>query len=179
MIKFELADPKGNNSEDAVVYIPGQDYVMFNNIQWHLDRVLKDVSEEWIGCLFDAGLTISFIQKSVAGVITTHSAKIVMPRQLSENISSMRLRQAAKLLSAVKRVSGAMKDAIRLMRSLDDEMEQEGMGDAKLAMHEFIQGNRKAVSFQTMKKTLRMVENEAVEIMHKELDLPPLKKHKH
>lgn len=179
MIKFELADPKGNNSEDAVVYIPGQDYVMFNNIQWHLDRVLKDVSEEWIGCLFDAGLTISFIQKSVAGVITTHSAKIVMPKPLAVNVSSMRLRQAAMVLSAVKRVSRAMKDAMRLMRSLDDEMENEGLGDAKLGIHEFIQAHKKAVSFQTMKKTLRMVEDEAVEIMHMELDLPPMKKHKH
>ena len=153
MIKFELANPDGNNAEDAVVYIPGQDYVMFNGIQWHLDRVLEEANEEWVGCVFDTE-KISFMQQSASGLIM-HSAKIVVGQ-------SMRLTQAAVLLKAAKRASDAVKDVTRLMRSFDRRV----AGDAKIPWA--IQKRRGAVSFEGMKKTLRMVEDE----MHEELDIP-------
>jgi hypothetical protein len=176
MIKFELANPDGNNAEDAVVYIPGLDYVMFNGIQWHLDRVLEEVNDEWVGCVFDTE-KISFMQQSASGLIM-HSAKIVVGKSAEQQISSMRLTQAAVLLKAAKRASEAVKDVTRLMRSFDRRVEEEfaGAGDAKLGIPWAIQKRRGAVSFEGMKKTLRMVEDESLEIMHEELDIRPLGK---
>jgi hypothetical protein len=102
MIKFELAHPDGCNAEDAVVYIPGQDYVMFNGIQWHLERALENVDESWVGCVFDTS-TISFIQQS--GLIV-HSANIAVEPE------------AVVLLRAAKRASEAIQDVVRLMHRI-------------------------------------------------------------
>lgn len=100
MIKFELAD--GCNADDAVVYIPGQDYVMFNGIQWHLERALENVDESWVGCVFDT-TTISFIQQS--GQIV-HSVNIAVEPE------------AVVLLRATKRASEAIQDVARLMHRI-------------------------------------------------------------
>ena len=198
MVKFELVNTPGRNSEDAVVYYPGQNYVMFSGIQFKLNRVLHEANENWVGCVFDSELnkSIHFIERKPNGQHIVHTAELVSTDEQEEEgdaattdededvvewtpenekrLSSMRLTQAAILLKAVKRASESMNDIVRLLKSFDREMENEFPtgGGVKLGIHDFIRKRKDAVSFDHMNKTLRMVENESIEIMHEELDIP-------
>lgn len=211
MPKFELANLSGRNSEDAVVYFPGQNYVMFGGIQFRLDRVLHEANEHWVGCVFlGDGLSnnnnkkIHFIERRpLSGQFIVHAVGLVFSTDDEEEgeaitttaseedeeddatvvgwtlekekrLSSMRLTQAAILLKAVKRASESVNEIARLTRSFDRKMENEfpDGGGVKLGINNFIRKRKDAVSLDDMKKTLRMVENESIEIMHEELDIP-------
>ena len=201
MIKFELARSNGGNSDDAVVYFPGQDYVVFNGIQMKLDRVLH-ANKDWVGCIFGNGLNqnmIHFIERPLTGGMITHTAELFpqgitgvengtssSSRRVEERekqISSMRLTQAAVLLKAVKRASESVNDVVQLIKSFDRQIEQEfsdiDTKHVKLGIVEFIKKHRGAVPFDAMEKTLQMVEDESIEIMHEELDIPPFKRTRH
>ncbi len=73
MIEFELTNPEGN-SPSAVVYTPGQDYVMFNGLMWHLEDALPAEAGGWVGCVFVEATTIVFIDGASGEV--AHSAKL-------------------------------------------------------------------------------------------------------
>ncbi len=92
-------------------------------------------------------------------------------------VSSMRVRQAAVLLKAAKRASESVGDIMRLIKLFDREAG--GQKSSKLGIIDFLRKRRGAVSFQAMERTLQMVEDESIEIMHEELDLPPLKRLRH
>ena len=92
-----------------------------------------------------------------------------------KKLSSMRLTQAAILLKAVKRATESMHNIVRLVRSFDREMENEFPegGGVKLGILDFIRKRKaSAASFDDINKTLCIVENESIEIMHEELDIP-------
>ena len=79
MVKFELANASGNNSDDAVVYFPGQNYVMFCGIQFRLDRVLQ-VNEDWVGCKFvneQNKQSIHFIECKPNRQCILHTAELI------------------------------------------------------------------------------------------------------
>ena len=79
MIKFELVDLEGGGCSQensaAVVYLQGQSYVMFNKLQFKLDRVL-DAKADWVGCCLDFGL-IHFMKSANGILVVAQSAKIV------------------------------------------------------------------------------------------------------
>ena len=220
MIQFQLAHPSkstlanSDSSNDVMVYMPGQDYVMFNGLKIQLDRVLSRANENWIGCVFCPYNRINFIEcprKSGGGVIV-HSAEIVsssttaaatttasvssdvvvVPKVKRDEddsdeddedskISSMRVRQAAVLLKATKRASESVGEVLRLIKSFDREAEVEGFsGSAKLGIVDCLRKRRGGeISLHAMERTLRMIEDESVEIIHEELDIPPLKRLRH
>ncbi len=206
MIKFEFAKPKGANAENAMVYLPGQDYVMFNGLKIQLDRVLR-ANENWVGCVFCPYNRINFIECTKGGGgnngVVVHSAEIVSSSTMEtkgkmhgseseadeeeeerqdQRISSMRVKQAAILLKAVKRASESVGDVVRLIKSFDREAE-EGCFDrdsgAKLGIADCLRKRRGAVSLRAMERTLQMLEDESIEIIHEELDIPPLKRLRH
>ena len=220
MIQFQLAHPSkstlanSDSSNDVMVYMPGQDYVMFNGLKIQLDRVLSRANENWIGCVFCPYNRINFIEcprKSGGGVIV-HSAEIVsssttaaatttasvssdvvvVPKVKRDEddsdeddedskISSMRVRQAAVLLKATKRASESVGEVLRLIKSFDREAEVEGFsGSAKLGIVDCLRKRRGGeISLHAMERTLQMIEDESVEIIHEELDIPPLKRLRH
>jgi hypothetical protein len=220
MIQFQLAHPSkstlanSDSSNDVMVYMPGQDYVMFNGLKIQLDRVLSRANENWIGCVFCPYNRINFIEcprKSGGGVIV-HSAEIVsssttaaatttasvssdvvvVPKVKRDEddsdeddedskISSMRVRQAAVLLKATKRASESVGEVLRLIKLFDREAEVEGFsGSAKLGIVDCLRKRRGGeISLHAMERTLQMIEDESVEIIHEELDIPPLKRLRH
>jgi hypothetical protein len=199
MIKFELANASGNNSDDAMVYLPGQNYAMFCGVQFRFDRVLQP-NEDWVGCIFDGkpNGSIHFIECKPNKQFIVHTAELISTDDKGETtkedvvewtlenekkLSSMRLTQAAILLKSVRRASESMDDIVRLISSFDREMENQfpNGGGVKLGIHDFIRKSKDAVSLDNMNKTLCMVENESIEIMHEELDIPhsPFKRSRH
>ena len=242
MIQFELfaypSSSKDTNSESSssnavVIYMPGQDYVMFNGFKIQLDRVLHTANENWIGCVFCQNNRINFIEcpgkSGGGGEVIVHSAEIVSSSSSSSSssvevvssssaavvcrapssssssgssamvkkkdeeeeecdyddskkkkkVSSMRVRQAAVMLKAAKRASESVGEVLRLLKSFDHEAEVEGgiTGSVKLGIVDCLRKRRgSAVSLHAMERTLQMVEDESVEIIHEELDIPPLKK---
>jgi hypothetical protein len=78
MIAFELANPDNVVAPSVVVYTPGQDYVMFNGLMWHLDRQLPPDADGWVGCVFGARNTLSFIDGSSGEVV--HSARLMFSK---------------------------------------------------------------------------------------------------
>ena len=88
----------------------------------------------------------------------------------------MRVRQAAVMLKAAKRASESVGEVLRLLKSFDHEAEVEG----KLGFVDCLRERRgSVVSLHAMERTLQMVEDESVEIIHEELDIPPLKRLRH
>jgi hypothetical protein len=233
MIHFELfahpSSSKDTNSECSsssnavVIYMPGQDYVMFNGFKIQLDRVLHTANENWIGCVFCQNNRINFIEcpgkSGGGGEVIVHSAEIVSSSSSSSSVessaavvcrapssssssgsamvkkkdeeeecdyddnskkkkkvSSMRVRQAAVMLKAAKRASESVGEVLRLLKSFDHEAEVEG----KLGFVDCLRERRgSVVSLHAMERTLQMVEDESVEIIHEELDIPPLKRLRH
>lgn len=175
MIKFELAGPYGRNSEGAVVYFPGQDYVMFNGVKIKLDRVLC-VNENWVGCVFGLCNSVNFIERRGGGQVVIHTANTVSGDEDSaedqeRRISDLRLKQAAVLLKAVKRASESVGNLGRLIRAFDQEAE--GVDGVKLGITDFIRKRKECVQLDAMERTLQMVEDESLEIIHEELDIHP------
>jgi hypothetical protein len=204
MIKFVFAAAGSSSSSISssmcgamMVYSPGQDYVMFNGLKIQLDRVL-DANQNWVGCMFCPHNRINFIEcnGNSSSNVKLHSAEIVssstvdaaslsgaLEEEEERRVSSMRVRQAAVLLKAAKRASESVGDIMRLIKLFDREAGGGGGGrkssSAKLGIVDFLRKRRGAVSFQAMERTLQMVEDESIEIMHEELDLPPLKRLRH
>lgn len=199
MIKFEFVKPNGcSNSENAMVYMPGQDYVMFNGFKIQLDRVLHSANDDWVGCVFCPHNQINFIEQSSQSGVIVHSAEIISPftevlsalkkneededketeedyYYYDEQVSAMRVRHAAVLLKAVKHASKSMENVMRLIRSFDREVKEEGFnGRAKLRIAAHLRKMQGSVSLRAMKRTLQMVEDESVEIIHGELETPPV-----
>ena len=89
-----------------------------------------------------------------------------------------RLTQALILLKAAKRVSEAMSELTHLTRSFDKDMDREfpDVESVKLGIKEFVRKHKGAVSFRTIERTLKVIEDEAVEIMHEEMDIPTVKR---
>ena len=212
-------DDKNKNSIDAVVmYMPGQDYIMFNGLKIQLDRVLHTANENWIGCVFCSNNRINFIECGGGGEVIVHSAEIVSSSTTASSISSaaavsnnnnswasalgsvkkkdeeegsgddddskissMRVRQAAVMLKAAKRASESVGEVLRLIKLFDREAEVEGFsGSAKLGIVDCLRKRRGGeISLHAMERTLRMIEDESVEIIHEELDIPPLKRLRH
>ena len=191
MIKFELFNRSGN-SEDAVVHFPGQDYVMFNGIKIKLDRVIE-ANGDWVGCVFGPNNSVTFIERGEPAVM--HAARMVSSTttemssstqcadEEEHRISSMRVRHAAVLLKAARRATECVGELKRLIRSFDREAEDEFGGEVaecvKLGIFDLVRSSRSAVSFEAMERTLGLVEDEGVEIIHEELDIPPLKRMRH
>ena len=222
MIKFELITPGcSQESTNAVVYLQGQSYVMFNKIQIKLDCVLC-ANEDWVCCYLDAGLnqSIHFMKRNPAdgAVVLAQTAKIVSTttsemadahyrdgdeknisvaashraaKHASETIrkrsrsdeherklSTMRLKQAAKVHRAVRHASEIINEISNMMKSFDRSMEHEFAEEegAKLRILEYIRKCQGAVSLNAMEYTLKMMEDESVAIMHEELDIPPMKR---
>ena len=76
MILFELVAPGHENSPNAVVYLQGQSYILFNKLQIKLDRVL-DANEDWMGCYLDPGRIHFMMRRGDGMVAVAQSAKIV------------------------------------------------------------------------------------------------------
>jgi hypothetical protein len=76
MILFELVAPEHENSPNAVVYLQGQSYILFNKLQIKLDRVL-DANEDWMGCYLDPGRIHFMMRRGDGMVAVAQSAKIV------------------------------------------------------------------------------------------------------
>ncbi len=204
MIKFELIKPGSASSSksNVIMYFPGQDYVMLNGLQMKLDRVL-DANENWVGCVMDTSSKqlIHFMEKSgTSASMTKHTAMIVSTTisemalrrreeqtdhdeakwtdEKEKKLSTIRLTQALILLKAAKRVSEAMGEFMHLSRSFDKDMDREFPNEdsAKLGIKEFVLKHKGAVSFRTIERTLKLIEEEAVEIMHEEMDIPSSKR---
>ena len=198
MIKFELIKPGSTSSSknNVIMYFPGQDYVMLNGLQMKLDRVLE-ANENWVGCVLDTSSKqlIHFMEKSgTSASMTKHTARIVSTtisemaladdeakwtnEKKEKKLSTMRLTQALILLKAAKRVSEAMGEFMHLSRSFDKDMDREFPNEdsAKLGIKEFVLKHKGAVSFRTIERTLKLIEEEAVEIMHEEMDIPSSKR---
>jgi hypothetical protein len=180
------------------MYFPGQEYVMLNGLQIKLDRVL-DANENWVGCVLDTSSNqlIHFMEKSnTSALMTKHTARIVSttPSEMAlaerdneakwtdekkeKKLSTMRLTQALILLKAAKRVSETMGEFMHLTRSFDKDMDREFPNEdsVKLGIKEFVLKHKGAASFRTMERTLKLIEEEAVEIMHEEMDIPSSKR---
>jgi hypothetical protein len=180
MIKFELACPFGRNSEGAVVYFPGQTYVMLNGAKIRLDRVLC-VNANWVGCVFGLCNSVSFIEQRGGGQVILHTANTVTgdgesAEEQERRISELRLKQAAVLLKAVKHTTECVGNLGRLIKALDQEAE--GLDGVKLGLMDFIRKRKECVQLEAMERTLQMIENESLEIIHEELDIPAATKSK-
>jgi hypothetical protein len=200
MIKFELIKPGSTSfpKNNVIMYFPGQEYVMLNGLQIKLDRVL-DANENWVGCVLDTSSNqlIHFMEKSnTSALMTKHTARIVSttPSEMAlaerdneakwtdekkeKKLSTMRLTQALILLKAAKRVSETMGEFMHLTRSFDKDMDREFPNEdsVKLGIKEFVLKHKGAASFRTMERTLKLIEEEAVEIMHEEMDIPSSKR---
>jgi hypothetical protein len=197
MIKFELIIPgEGCTQENAnaVVYLQGQSYVMFNKLQIKLDRVL-DANKDWVGCYLDPGLSqfIHFMKRNNNMVVLAQSAKIVSTTtseilveddtddsddEREKKLSAMRLKQAATLHRSVKHAYESIKEISCMLKSFDRKMEHEFAQDegAKLGILEFLRKCRGAVSLNEIEYTLKLMEDESTAIIHEELDIPPPKR---
>lgn len=195
MIKFELIDPSNPAppKPDVMMYFPGQKYVTLNGLQIKLDRVL-DANENWLGCVLGSNQLIHFIEKRdgvssskhMAKIVTTTTSEMALRRREEEGdtagwssekekkLTTMRLTQALVLLKSIKRVSGAMEEFVCLMGAFDDDMEREFPDDdsVKLGINDFILKHKGAVSLRAIKHTLKLIEEETIEIMHEEMDIP-------
>ena len=186
MIEFELVKAGMVNSDNAVLYYPGQKYVMFNGLQIKLDRLLE-ANENWAGCYLDSGM-IHFMEKS-DGQLIKHSACILSTTtsEISheedwtdyqeKKLLSMRMTQSLILIKAVKVALGTVKHIGSMLRSFDRQMEHEFPQKrfTKLGIREFLGKKKGAVSLGTIEKTLAMIEEESIDIMHEELDITPPK----
>ena len=202
MIQFELVAPGHENSPNAVAYLQGQSYVVFNKLQIKLDRVL-DANKDWIGCYLDPGRgqSIHFMRRDDDGmVVLAQSAKIVSTttsemlvddkgddsgdntnHDADENemrLSAMRLRQAATVHRVVKHAYESIKDLYSVLKAFDRKMEQEFPREegAKLGILEFLRKCRGTVSLNAMEYTLELMEDESAAIIHEELDIPSPKR---
>jgi len=192
MIKFELVDLEGGGcsqeNSTAVVYLQGQSYVMFNKLQFKLDRVL-DAKADWVGCCLDFGL-IHFMKSANGILVVAQSARIVSTTmseiivddesddEHEEKLSVMRLKQAATLHRAVNHASESIKEISSMLKAFDCKMECEfaQKEDAKLGILEFLRKCRGTVSLDAIEYTLKLMENESTAIIHEELDIPPPKR---
>lgn len=199
MIKFELAKLNGQNSDGAMVYLPGQDYVMFNGLKIQLDRVLC-ANENWIGCVFCQSNRINFIERqklSGRNNLIIHSAEILSSAAttrtarsatgqsndgIEHRISSLRIKQAATLLKAVRHAAESVDYVMNLVEWFDQEADEEFAGfdqaaardSAKLGIVDMLHKRKGTVSLHAIGKTLRTIEDESIEIMHEELDISPV-----
>ena len=200
MIKFELIQPGSFTSSiknNMIMYFPGQDYVTLNGLQIKLDRVL-DANENWVGCILDTSSNqmIHFMEKNDSSTMIKHTARVmsttpsemallrreevedILTEEKEKKLSTMRLTQALILLKAARRVSEAMSEFTHLTRSFDKDMDREfpDVESVKLGIKEFVRKHKGAVSFRTIERTLKVIEDEAVEIMHEEMDIPTVKR---
>ena len=200
MIKFELIQPgsfTSSTKNNTIMYFPGQDYVTLNGLQIKLDRVL-DANENWMGCILDTSSNqmIHFMEKNGSPTMIKHTARImsttpsemallrreqvedILTEENEKKLSTTRLTQALILLKAAKRVSEAMSELTHLTRSFDKDMDREfpDVESVKLGIKEFVRKHKGAVSFRTIERTLKVIEDEAVEIMHEEMDIPTVKR---
>ena len=201
MIKFELIQPgsftSSSTKNNTIMYFPGQDYVTLNGLQIKLDRVL-DANENWVGCILDTSSNqmIHFMEKNDSSTMIKHTARVmsttpsemallrreevedILTEEKEKKLSTMRLTQALILLKAARRVSEAMSEFTHLTRSFDKDMDREfpDVESVKLGIKEFVRKHKGAVSFRTIERTLKVIEDEAVEIMHEEMDIPTVKR---
>jgi hypothetical protein len=200
MIKFELIKPGSTSSpsskNNVIMYFPGQDYVMLNGLQMKLDRALE-ANENWVGCVLDTSSKqlIHFMEKSgTSASMTKHTARIVSTtisemaladdeakwtnEKKEKKLSTMRLTQALILLKAAKRVSETMGEFMHLTSSFDKDMDRAFPNEdsVKLGIKEFVLKHKGAASFRTIERTLKLIEDEAIEIMHEEMDIPSSKR---
>ena len=141
MIKFELIVP-GCSQENinAVMYLQGQSYVMFNKLQIKLDCVLN-ANEDWVCCYLDPGLSqsIHFMKRDpVSGsMVLAQTAKIVSTTtsemandadgpddEHKKKLLMMRLKQAATSHRAAKHASEMIRKISRSADDSDDEHEK-------------------------------------------------------
>jgi hypothetical protein len=173
MIQFELVAPGHENSPNAVVYLQGQSYVLFNKLQIKLDRVL-DANEDWMGCYLEPGRIHFMMRRGDGMVAVAQSAKIVSTTTSERLMAEEDDMQAATLHRAVKHASESIKDLYSVVHALDRKMEQafpqeEG---AKLGILEFLRKCGGTVSLSAMEHTLELMEEE----IHEELDIPSPKR---
>ncbi len=194
MIKFELVKSGAVNSENTVLYYPGQKYVMFNGLQIKLDRML-DANENWVGCYLesDVARSIHFMEKMSDGTLIKHSATIMSTttseisraedwtEEKEAKLTSMRMTQSLILIKAVKRALGSVKHIGSMLKSFDRQMDHSFPQEeyTKLGIQEFLRKSKGAVSLGTIERTLKMIEEESFEIMNEEFDIPSSKRLRH
>ena len=122
MIKFELITPgcRHESTTNAVEYLQGQSYVMFNKIQIKLDCVLC-ADEDWVGCYLDADQSIRFMKRDptdgavvlaqTAKIVSTTTSEMMMADPHGKSVSAAASHRAAKHASETIRKMMSRSDA--------------------------------------------------------------------